>query len=92
MGALIKTAAQILAEIEDPQPVRNTPVLTRKPYTGIKQPCKIHGCEGMTGGNGTGWGWCRRHYDRWRAYGDPNGHSPNINQCRSKWCNHGKGT
>lgn len=29
--------------------------------------CKIEGCQGRV----RGWGWCGKHWTRWRKYGDP---------------------
>lgn len=37
--------------------------------------CSIEGCEGRPVGRG----WCAKHYQRWRKYGDPHTtHTPNL--------------
>lgn len=37
------------------------------------KPCSIDGCKNPTGVSGSAKGWCRPHYKRWRAHGDPLG-------------------
>ena len=59
--------------------------------------CKIDGCEGRV----KAWGWCEKHYDRWRNHGNPHtrltGHAAgkvcSVDGCSEsayarEWCQH----
>lgn len=45
--------------------------------------CKIEGCGKSAGGRRSARGWCRSHYDRWRAHGDPFAGNAPRGSCKS---------
>lgn len=49
-----------------PRPPRTSPPRERAPK-GERFACKVEGCERPR----TGWGYCDKHYQRFRKYGDP---------------------
>ena len=85
---MIKTAAQILAELADlsPSHVQREVWVRRK--AGPPQPClNTHrGCTGRTGEPRSGRGWCARCYNRWSKHGDSWAHSPNMKACTKRNC------
>lgn len=72
---------------------RSGPVQPFEPVYPVRgvQPCReaAKGCTKSTGPR-CAHGWCQAHYRRWKLYGDPWGHAPNIKQCRAKGCDHSK--
>lgn len=49
-----------------PRPPRTAPKRERAP-SGERWPCKVEGCDRPR----MGWGYCEKHYQRFRKYGDP---------------------
>lgn len=43
-----------------------------KGIKGTSEECSIPDCTGRA----VGWGWCQKHWQRWRKYGDPLGSAP----------------
>lgn len=83
---MIKTAAQIMAEI-GPEPVRTYPAQRRSRLLPA-EPClnAYRGCQGNTKEKDSGLGWCRRCYRRNQRYGDSWYHHPDVRRCRRPDC------
>lgn len=99
---MIKSAAQILAEIGEEEPdveLGDVPVpgvmRNVRMYPPVRRsrllppvPCRNadRGCPHHTKGKRSGHGWCGNCYARWSRHGDSWYHSPNVKLCRKKNC------
>jgi hypothetical protein len=83
---MIKTAAQILAELP---PERDHPYpANRRSRSWPLERCRnwYRGCPGNTKEKQCGHGWCRRCYNRWKLHGDSWHHSPRPQYCTQRDC------